>query len=234
VAVRRLSPRVWSVGVLLPFPVHVWLVESEGGLTLVDGGLAGMGPGLVAAIRGLRLPLQRVVLTHGHFDHVGGLRAVLAAWPVPVLAHPEELAFLRGERRYPRGQPAGRGARPRVDPRLLRPLEDRPGGLEPRHCPGHTPGHTVYWDAADRLLLAGDLFSAYLPGRLGRPTPFLTTDMAQAVRSGAVVLDLQPERIAVCHGGVVRLPHLLYPAYRRRWLGPEPLRSGADPHTPPQ
>jgi glyoxylase-like metal-dependent hydrolase (beta-lactamase superfamily II) len=217
VGVRRLSPRLWAVGVLLPFPVNAALVAGEDGLTLVDAGLAMMGRALVRAIGATGLPLRRVVLTHGHFDHIGGLRAVLAAWRVPVLAHPDEMPFLRGERGYARRRPPGR---PLVEPGLLRALAagERPGGLEPRHCPGHTAGHTAYWLAEESVLLAGDLFSAYLPGRLGRPTPFLTDDMARAVASGALVLSLRPERMLVCHGGVVRWPHLLYPAYRRTHL----------------
>ena len=216
--VRRVAPGVWSIGILLPFPVHAWLVAHAGALTLVDGGLAMMGPAIVRTIAATGLPLRQVVLTHGHFDHVGGLRAVLARWPVPTLAHPEELPCLLGRRGYA-GRPAP--GRPLVEPSLLRALQpgERPGGLEPRHCPGHTPGHTAYWLPGEDLLIAGDLFSAYLPGRLGRPTPFLTDDMAQAVESGALVEELRPERMLVCHGGLVRQPHRLYPAYRRRHLG---------------
>ena len=225
-AVERLSPRVWSVGTWLPFPVHAWLVRSGEGLTLVDAGLASMARQVLAAIAATGLPLQRVVLTHGHFDHTGGLPALLAAWPVPVLAHPAEIPFLRGQRRYGltlrRGRPPlWTGPGPAVAHRpAVAALRDGecPGGLTPCHCPGHTPGHTAYWLAEERLLLGGDLFSAYLPGRLGLPTPFLTQDMDQAVRSGALVEALRPERMAVCHGGVVRRPDLLYPAYRRRHL----------------
>ena len=228
---KRLGRRVWAIGSGLPFPINVFLVELGGGLTLVDAGIRPMAGAILRAIGRLGLPLQRVVLTHGHFDHIGGLPAVLRRWPVPVLAHPEEVPFLLGERRYPAmlrwptkrpstlRRPA-MPAKPLVDPRWLRALDpaEEPAGLQPRHCPGHTPGHTAYWAPDEGLLLAGDLFSAYLPGRLGRPTPSLTTDMAQAVRSGALVTELRPERMALCHGGVVHRPHDLYPAYRRRHL----------------
>lgn len=228
---KRLGRRIWSIGSGLPFPINAFLVEADAALTLVDAGIRPMAGAILRAIGRLGLPLAQVVLTHGHFDHIGGLPAVLRRWPVPVLAHPEEIPFLLGKYRYPAllrlpiqqtstfRQPAT-PAKPLVDPRFLRALDptEAPAGLQPRHCPGHTPGHTAYWAPDEGLLLAGDLFSAYVPGRLGRPTPSLTVDMAQAVRSGALVTELQPARMALCHGGVVRRPHDLYPAYRRRHL----------------
>jgi glyoxylase-like metal-dependent hydrolase (beta-lactamase superfamily II) len=38
-----------------------------------------------------------IILTHGHFDHVGGLTYLLQHWAVPVYAHPKEFPFLNGK-----------------------------------------------------------------------------------------------------------------------------------------
>lgn len=223
---RRIGAKVWSLGPSLPFPVHTFLVEAEGGLTLIDAGLPGMAGTILGAIAATGRPLRQVLLTHGHSDHVGALPAVLTAHPVPVLAHPMELPFLRGERRYA-DLLRGFGARAASAPAaaalpagLLRALEpgERPAGLTFFHTPGHSPGHTAFFAEAESLLIAGDLFTAFVPGRLGRPAALFTPDMAQAVRSGAVVAELRPQRMAVCHGGVLRDPAAQYPAYRRRYL----------------
>ncbi|MEC9482637.1 MAG: MBL fold metallo-hydrolase, partial [Halomonas sp.] len=42
-----------------------------------------------------------IVLTHGHFDHVGSVVELADYWDVPVYAHPRELPYLTGERHYP-------------------------------------------------------------------------------------------------------------------------------------
>lgn len=46
-----------------------------------------------------------MILTHGHFDHVGSIEALLERWPVPMFAHPLEFPFLTGREAYP-GQTA--------------------------------------------------------------------------------------------------------------------------------
>src|ERR1041385_4393335 len=80
---------------------------------LVDAGLAmGAAPILdLAAERfGPESRPEAIVLTHGHYDHVGALEPLLAVWDVPVFAHPLELPFLTGRADYPPPDPTvGRG-----------------------------------------------------------------------------------------------------------------------------
>jgi len=91
------------------------------------------------------------------------------------------------------------------------------GGLVPSHTPGHSPGHTAYYHPEDRILLAGDLFTSKR-GQLRRPMAMFTADMARAVESGAVVKELKPCWVAICHGGKVANPHEQYDAYRDKAL----------------
>lgn len=44
---------------------------------------------------------KAVILTHGHFDHVGGLIDIVKEWKIPVYAHSLELPFLTGKQSYP-------------------------------------------------------------------------------------------------------------------------------------
>jgi len=95
---------------------------------------------ILAAARKDGRTIRAVALTHGHFDHVRGVKDLLEQVPVPVFAHQGDVAALREA--FP----------------AVRPLEDGDtvdaGGLELRclHTPGHTPGSQC-------LLAQGQLFT---------------------------------------------------------------------------
>ena len=215
--VTRVSEHIWSLSAWLVFPITVWLVKEEDGVTLVDAGMPFMAKGIARAIRSLGAgPLRRIVLTHGHSDHVGAVARLLQAWPgVPVLAHRLEIPHMTGEAPYP-----GRRKAAQYLPRgLARPLPEdadgRPepiGGLRPCWTPGHAPGHVVYHHEVDGVLLAGDLFNAKR-GRLR--FPLFTFDKARALASSRIVRELDPAHMEVCHGGPVPRPADQLDAYLR-------------------
>src|SRR5688500_4041361 len=86
----------------------------DGPWVLVDAGLAGAASRIVRAAESLYGPdaaPNAIVLTHGHFDHVGSLRELVRRWQVPVYAHELELPYLTGRSSYPPPDPAvGGGA----------------------------------------------------------------------------------------------------------------------------
>src|SRR5688572_2854808 len=71
---------------------------------LVDAGLA-VGAATILRVAAERFGVDArpaaIILTHGHFDHVGALEALLGVWDVPVYAHTAELPFLTGSADYP-------------------------------------------------------------------------------------------------------------------------------------
>lgn len=44
---------------------------------------------------------KAIVLTHGHFDHIGNLVELLKEWEVPVYAHILEFHYLSRKQDYP-------------------------------------------------------------------------------------------------------------------------------------
>lgn len=48
---------------------------------------------------------KALILTHGHFDHVGAIIDLIDHWGMPVYAHALELPFLTGKENYPEPDP---------------------------------------------------------------------------------------------------------------------------------
>jgi glyoxylase-like metal-dependent hydrolase (beta-lactamase superfamily II) len=201
--------------------------------TLVDAGLA-MGTAQILRVAAARFGEDSrpaaIILTHGHFDHVGALEALLAVWDVPVYAHALELPFLTGRADYPPPDPTvGGGAMARLSPlfpekgidlgdhvRALPSNGDVPGmpGWRWVHTPGHAPGHVSLFRAADRLLIAGDAVTttkqesmfAVLTQRqeLHGPPAYFTIDWQKARQSVATIASLKPAIVASGHGEPMR------------------------------
>jgi len=167
-----------------------------------------------------------IVLTHGHFDHVGAAYVLARHWDVPVYAHELELPYLTGRSAYPPPDPTvGGGLMARLSglyPREPINLGNRvqplpPDGVVPGmpgwrwlHTPGHSPGHISLFRFTDRVLIAGDAFvttqqESLLSVLLQRqkvcgPPAYFTPDWEAARHSLEVLLGLQPEVAATGHG----------------------------------
>lgn len=207
--VKKVSENIWSLKTWMLIPVHVWVVVDEEGVTLVDAGIPIMAKGIMKFIKQLNAgPLKRILLTHGHSDHVGAVKKILKEEKVPVYVHQIEIPYMEGELLYPKRKKLEQN----LPKQLTHPLLDdevgnlKPvGGLTPFFTPGHSPGHVVYYHEKDQVLLAGDLFTSK-KGRLHQPMQMFTADMMQAVKSSAIVKRLKPKLLEVCHGNTVLHP----------------------------
>jgi len=73
----------------------VFLLEFKGKGILVDTGLNGDGPDILAAIQKIGVPVAYIIITHAHYDHAGSLAHVQAALNVPVIASAYEVPHLQ-------------------------------------------------------------------------------------------------------------------------------------------
>jgi glyoxylase-like metal-dependent hydrolase (beta-lactamase superfamily II) len=200
---------------------NCYLVAEEDGLTLVDTCPSGAAAKLLAAIRALRSPLRRVLLTHAHADHVGGLDTLLRGigGEPEVIIGSREAALLAGDYSLRDGEPEPGPRRrsyghPATRPTRLVDDGDRVGSLRVVATPGHTPGHISLIDVRDGTLLAGDAVST-----IGRtavsgdlvwrwPFPAISTWNKELARDSARrLIDERPARIASGHGPVVGDAH---------------------------
>ena len=206
---------------------------GDGHWVLVDAGVHGSTGAITAAVAsrfGDGARPAAIVMTHGHFDHVGALKDLAERWDVPIYAHPLELPYLDGRSAYPPPDPSVGGgmmaAMSRFYPRgpidvrsWLRTLPEDgavPGmpGWRWIHTPGHTPGHVSLWRASDRAMIVGDAFittaqeSAYAVAtqrpELHGPPMYYTPDWPQARASVERLAALEPELVVTGHGPAMR------------------------------
>jgi glyoxylase-like metal-dependent hydrolase (beta-lactamase superfamily II) len=166
-----------------------------------------------------------IVLTHGHFDHVGVLEDLAQEWDVPVYAHALEAPYLDGRQSYPPPDPGVGGLMAATSPLYPRApvnvgsrlqLLPESGEVPPLpgwtwiHTPGHAPGHVSLWRERDRALIAGDAFvttaqeSVYAAltqdVEMHGPPQYFTPDWIAARDSVRKLAALEPELAITGHG----------------------------------
>jgi glyoxylase-like metal-dependent hydrolase (beta-lactamase superfamily II) len=210
---------------------NCYLIEDDDGVTLVDAGFPATWPMVDKALQliGRRVDdVRALLITHGHFDHVGFARHIQLRFGIEVWAHPGDHHLTRHPYRYrpqqprlihplthPRGLPvlasmvaAGALRVPGVQPdRELRPGPlPLPGAPEILHTPGHTDGECVVHLPGRRALLTGDALVTLDPynGRRGPRivAPSATHDTAQAQDSLAPLAQLPVDHVLPGHGDI--------------------------------
>jgi len=209
---------------------------GDRGWILIDAGILGAGPAIAHAAEerfGAGSRPAAILLTHGHFDHVGALALLADRWDAPIFAHELEHPYLNGTTSYPAPDPTVGGGLmsmlsrfyPRgpidVSARLNRLVPDALPFLPDWtwiHTPGHSPGHISLWRPEDRTLIAGDAFittnqeSAYAvlvqKPEIHGPPMYYTPDWTRARASVEALAALEPDRVITGHGPAMQGPAL--------------------------
>jgi hydroxyacylglutathione hydrolase len=141
-----------------PWPMNTYaiLCEETDTSVIIDPGAD--AEEILTLVDGTRV--DKILLTHGHFDHIQALEEVKAATQAPVYLHPKDAeAFevdfdiaLTGGEAIPVGN-------------LV---------LKAIHAPGHTPGQ-ICFDLGDGRIIVGDTIFVGGPGKTWSPEEFATT-----------------------------------------------------------
>ncbi|MGR6742135.1 MBL fold metallo-hydrolase [Microbacterium arborescens] len=212
--------------------VNAYLIASHDGLVLVDAGLPRTWPLLeqaLAAVGARIADIDTVLLTHGHFDHVGMCERLREEHHLVANVHPGDEELTRHPYRYahesarwpypvryPGALPvlarmiaggalevSGVPANPTIVAGHSIPLA---GGILPIATPGHTDGHCAFLLEAHGILLTGDALVTLDP-YTGRTGPRVvaraaTAHSSEALRSLDLLADTAARLVLPGHGPV--------------------------------
>lgn len=200
------------------FPVNCYFVKEVDGLTLVDAALGFSAKPIMAAAEKIGQPIVRIILTHGHGDHVGALDELKNALPnAEVMISERDSKLLAGDVSMQPGESGKiKGDVPKkvtTRPDAFFKDGDMIGSLRAVASPGHTPGSMSFYHTDEGTLIAGDAFQIKggmaVSGQLKPLFPFpamATWDKAVAIESAKKLEALNPSYLAVGHGDLLKHP----------------------------
>ena len=209
---------------------NCYVIEGDNGLTLVDAAYPATWELVQRCLDSIRRStddIRGLIITHGHFDHLGFAASVQQQFGVPVWIHPGDFPLAaqpygyRPERprllyplAYPRSIPvlgrmvaAGALRVPGLTPdRELQAgaVLDLPGRPRVIATPGHTDGECVFLLDERRVLLTGDALVTLDPYTGFRGPRIIaraaTHDGQQALQSIASLASLGVDHVLPGHG----------------------------------
>lgn len=214
---REVLPGVYGFHNLLVG--RVYAIQDPDGLTLIDAGMPLAARRILSQLAAAGYQPQdvkRILITHAHADHIGGLPALQASTGADVIASCIEAPIVEGrepQQVVPRQQlkPLDRLMRGNQEEgsllpgtpitRMLEDGEQLPNimdGLQAILTPGHTPGHTAFWQPERRVLFCGDAIMHFFT--LSGPFQGYSCDLQDIEHSIKKLAALAPQVVCFGHG----------------------------------
>ena len=213
-----LVPGVWRIPTMPSDGINSFvLVDDDGQATLIDGGLPNKWQLVANALGYLGIgpdDVTRILSTHAHSDHAGGLAKLKTLTGAPVSAHVEDAPHLRS------------GQAPSIDPRVRfgkyiqrwvsfpavaveEELHDGDvlpiaGGMRIVHTPGHTPGHISMLHESSGVLITGDAIHNWR-GKIGLAFKWFGHDIDLTAKTVHRLGELEYDLVAFTHGPEMRV-----------------------------
>ena len=165
----------------------IWCEKTMAG-TIVDPG--GEFELLVKAVEKLNINITKILLTHGHLDHVGAAKALANHYHVKIYGPQQEDKFLLDnlpQQSVQFGFPFCEAFEPDIWLQEGDIVQIGDEQLSVLHCPGHTPGHIVFIHHQQKVALVGDVLFNNSIGRTDFPRGNYT-DLISSIKNKLFVL----------------------------------------------
>jgi glyoxylase-like metal-dependent hydrolase (beta-lactamase superfamily II) len=194
-----------------PVLVNMYLIKDPDGLTLIDTSIPPAGKWVIKVLEkaGWKASdLKRILITHAHPDHVGGLKYLKEQTGARVYASAPEKEVIEGRipvpsrKKWPH-MPTTWPPVSAVDQVICEGdvLPEVMGGMHVLDTPGHAPGHVTFWHPEKKIAIAGDVFFHVFG--LGLPPGPLTVDMEENKRSIGRLAGLDIDILCLGHGAPI-------------------------------
>lgn len=143
----------------------IWCEDTMKGCLVDPGGDVDV---LMDAVKKEGVTLEKILVTHGHLDHVGAVAEIAKTQSLPIEGPHKDDSFWIDQ--LPQ-QTIQFGFPPTEIFEPTRWLNDGDQvsfgniTLDVYHCPGHTPGHVIFFNSVTRLAIVGDVL---FQGSIGR------------------------------------------------------------------
>ncbi len=205
----RVTTEMFQVGggeLSAPNDAAVYMINFGGYGALIDAGTGKATGHILENIKIFGLDpgnIEYLLITHCHFDHVGGVNAIREYAKCKVVAHELEAAFLEtGDPVVTAASWYGATLEPiKIDIKLMGAKQDiELNGrlIEAIHTPGHSPGSVVYVTQSEGLKI---LFGQDVHGPLDSS---LKSNRKDYIKSLELLISLEADILCEGHYGIIR------------------------------
>lgn len=160
-----------EVGYYCPVNAYFYIDDETQHGFLIDPGEEGQR--LLHIIAEKNFTIEKILITHGHFDHIGAVNEIQDKLKIPVIMHAEGKIYAKN----PEWNASTFMSKPiilndvifRKDGEKIN-LDANPNfGVEMIHTPGHTFDGVIYYSAKDKVAFVGDTIFKGSYGRYDLP-----------------------------------------------------------------